>query len=93
MQLGAQIGGGPYRGNRNLVRNLFDWALQDTDLLQIRSAGAFARTLRPLKPEEKTNRQLINYVIVLAALLGVLAIATTRRRMARPMELTPEEKR
>ncbi|MEZ4463501.1 MAG: Gldg family protein [bacterium] len=89
MQLGAQIGGGPYRGNRNLVRNLFDWALQDTDLLQIRSAGAFARTLRPLKPEEKRDRQIINYVIVLAALLGVLAIATTRRRMARPMELTP----
>jgi ABC-2 type transport system permease protein len=92
MQLGAQIGGGPYRGNRNLVRNLMDWALQDTDLLQIRSAGAFARTLRPTKPEEKTKYQIINYSIVLLALGGVLAVGLTRRRLAKPMVLTPEPK-
>jgi len=92
MQLGAQIGGGPYRGNRTLVRNLMDWALQDTELLQIRSAGAFARTLKPMKPEEKSQYEIVNYVIVLLALGGVLAIAVTRRRRAKPMVLTPEAK-
>lgn len=90
-QIGAQIGGGPYRGNMLLVRNLIDWSLEDTDMLQIRSAGAFARTLKPLKPEERTTYEVANYAVVLLALFGVLGVALTRRRMAKPIPLSPEE--
>lgn len=90
-QIGAQIGGGPYRGNMMLLRNLVDWSLQDTDLLQIRSAGAFARTLRPMEPEERTTYEVANYAVVLLALFAVLGVAVTRRRMAKPIPLTPED--
>lgn len=86
-QLGMQMGGGGYRGNAILVRNLIDWTLEDTDLLTIRSAGAFARTLKPLDEDERTTYEVVNYALVLAALVGVLVLATTRRKMARPIPL------
>ena len=85
--LSMQPSGGAYRGNLLLVRNLIDWTLEDTDLLQIRSAGAFARTLRKMDDAERWKWQLGNYGFVLAALLGVLGVAITRRRMARPIPL------
>lgn len=90
MQLGGQFDGGPFRGNQVFITNLIDWSLEDTDLISIRSAGAFARTLEPLKPDEKTKIEIINYAVVLLALVGVLVIATTRRRMAKPMPLDAE---
>jgi ABC-2 type transport system permease protein len=90
MQLGGQFDGGPFRGNQVFITNLIDWSLEDTDLISIRSAGAFARTLEPLKPDEKTNIEIINYAVVLLALVAVLVIATTRRRMAKPMVLDAE---
>ena len=88
MQMGGQFDGGAYRGNQVFITNLMDWAVEDTDLISIRSAGAFARTLAPLKPGEKTRIEIINYAVVLLALLAVLIIAATRRRMARPLALT-----
>ncbi len=91
-QLGAQVGGGTYRGNPMLLRNLVDWALEDTQLLSIRNAGAFARTLESTDEASRWRYELGNYLFVLLALIGVLVIALTRRKMARPMELTPEEK-
>lgn len=89
-QLAQQVGGGSYRGNPLLIRNLVDWALADTDLLQIRSAGAFARTLRSMENDDRTRYELTNYVVVLLALLGVLGVALTRRRLAKPIKLSPE---
>ena len=85
--LGQQIGGGVYRGNHQFLRNLVDWALQDTDLLRIRSSGAFARTLRPLKPDERTTWELANYGIVLAELVLIILLASIRRRRTRPITL------
>lgn len=86
-QLGSQLGGGAFRGNLMFVRNLVDWALADTDLLSIRSAGAFARTLRPMEENERSRYELINYVIVILGLLVVLAITITRRKMTKPIPL------
>lgn len=86
-QIGGQIGGGSYRGNPVFFRNLIDWALEDTDLLQIRSAGAFARTLRPMDDGERTTYETANYIIVLLSLAGVLLVTIGRRRMAKPIPL------
>jgi len=85
--LGSQIGasGAIYRGNFQLVRNLIDWALADTDLLQIRGSGAFARTLMPLSESEKTRWELTNYLVVLIALAIVVGIAATTRRRTRSL--------
>ena len=91
-QLGGQIGGGAYRGNPLLLRNLVDWALEDTDLLSIRSAGAFARTLESMDEGKRWSYELWNYIFVILALLAVLGLSLTRRRLAKPMTLTPEEK-
>lgn len=76
-----------FAGNLVLARNLVDWSLEDTELLQIRSVGRFARTLRPMKPAERTTFEVLNYVVVLVALFGVGVVAATRRRMARPIPL------
>ncbi len=74
-----------FGGNLVLVRNLVDWSLEDTDLLEIRSAGSFARTLRPMPESEKTTYEVLNYVAVLLALGAVAMVAATRRRMASPL--------
>ena len=82
-EIGAS--GAIYRGNFQLVRNLIDWAVADTDLLQIRGSGAFARTLMPLSEAEKTRWELTNYLVVLIALAVVVGIAATTRRRTRPL--------
>lgn len=87
-----QPGGEVLRGNVFFARNLVDWALADTDLLQIRSAGAFARTLRPLKAGEAFTYEIANYIVVLLALLAVLIAAATRRRRAQPISLAGGER-
>jgi ABC-2 type transport system permease protein len=83
--LAGQVGGGLYRGNFQLVRNLLDWSLADTDLLQIRSVGAFARTLDPLEDRQRTLWEAGNYLFALAALLGVVFFAIARRRWVKPI--------
>jgi ABC-2 type transport system permease protein len=83
--LGDQIGGGVYRGNFQLVRNLVDWALADTDLLGIRTAGAFARTLKPLEDKERGAWEIANYAVALLALAAVVAVSIVRRRRVRPL--------
>lgn len=89
-QLANQAGGGPFRGNLMLVRNLVDWSTEDTDLLQIRSAGAFSRTLEPRTPDEMTRWEIGTYAATLALLSGIVATLSTRRRRAVPITLSPE---
>jgi len=81
--LGRQIGGNVYRSNFQFSRNLIDWSLADTDLLQIRTSGAYARTLKPLEEKERNIYELANYAFVILALAGVMFIAFTRRRNTR----------
>ncbi len=90
-RLSDQIGGGVYRGNFQLVRNLIDWALADTDLLQIRTTGAFARTLKPLEDGERNAWEFGNYAVVLLALIILIAVASTRRRRAKPLVVETKE--
>jgi len=86
--MSGQMGGGLYRGNFQFVRNLVDWALADTDLLKIRNAGAFARTLKPIPESERNAWEFGNYGFALAALLGVILIASGRRRRVKPIVTT-----
>jgi ABC-2 type transport system permease protein len=88
--LAQQMGGGPYRGNLVLARNLVDWSMEDTDLLQIRSGGAFSRTLKSLEPKDKTMWEVGNYLVTLALLGVIVASFSTRRWRAVAIQLTPE---
>jgi ABC-2 type transport system permease protein len=89
LQLAGQPGGEVHRGNLQLLQNLVDWSVEDTDLLAIRSAGAFARTLRPLDEVEARAWEL-GVVGVCAAMLALAtAIPARRRRRAQPLPLPP----
>ncbi len=79
LSLAQQPGGEPHRANLEFVQNLVDWSVEDTDLLQIRSAGAFARTLRPMDDSTTRAWELGQYGFALV-LLGVLAAVPWYRR-------------
>jgi ABC-2 type transport system permease protein len=73
-----------HRGNLVLFQNLIDWSVADADLLAIRSAGAFARTLRPLTDNERTTYEIGTYVAVLGLLAAAVVIAGRRPAAQRP---------
>lgn len=78
IQLAQQPGGEVHRGNLQMVQNLVDWSVEDTDLLEIRTAGAFARTLKPIDEAQITVYEFAQYFIALM-LLGLVAVGARRR--------------
>ncbi|MBN2528038.1 MAG: Gldg family protein [Deltaproteobacteria bacterium] len=80
VQLSAQVAGNVQRSNFQLIRNLVDWAVADTELLQIRTAGTFARTLKPIDESTRNKWEWGNYIFVLIALCIVVFVTITRRR-------------
>lgn len=79
-QLSQQPGGEVHRGNMQWLQNLVDWSVEDTDLLSIRSSGAFARTLRPLEDGEARRIEMMTYLAVVA---GLVAVVLLSRRLLR----------
>lgn len=73
--------------NLQLVENLVDWGVEDTDLLSIRSRGTFARTLVPLDADEALKWELINYGLVVVALAIIVLVTLGQRRNMRPIDL------
>jgi ABC-2 type transport system permease protein len=85
MQIAGGLTGEVHRSNYQLVQNLVDWAVEDTDLLSIRSSGAFAHTLRPMESGEARAWEIANYAFVVVA-LGVISTVPRRlRRRAKPI--------
>lgn len=76
-----------HAGNMQLVQNLVDWTVEDTDLLSIRTAGAFARTLRPLAEAEASAIEIRTWLMVLIPVLVVVAIPRIRRQNTRAIPL------
>jgi ABC-type uncharacterized transport system involved in gliding motility auxiliary subunit len=83
--MAMQVGQGEFRGNLQLVRNLIDWSMEDTDLLKIRSAGAYSRTLKPMDDATKTQVEIANYAAVTGLLIAAIAALSTRRRRTQPL--------
>ncbi len=86
-RVAMQMGGGLYRGNQMLIHNLVSWALEDTEMLKIRSAGAFARTL-DVASEDRSTYEWGNYIVAILSLFAVLGLAFSRRLMIKPMDLS-----
>jgi ABC-2 type transport system permease protein len=91
LQLASQPGGEVHRGNLQLLQNLIDWSVEDTELLEIRTAGAFARTLRPLDDAERSFYEGVQYMLALALLLGVAVVPRRLRGQLTPLRFDTVE--
>jgi ABC-2 type transport system permease protein len=92
LQLATSPGGEVHRANVQFLQNLVDWSTEDTDLLEIRSAGAFARTLEPLDDETRNLLELAQYGLAVVLLLGVAGVARARRRAVVALPLKVAER-
>ncbi len=91
ISLGQQLGGEVHRSNLMLLLNLIDWCTEDTDLLEIRSAGSLARTLRPVGELEKLALEAVDAVLMLVGLLLLAVLPRLGRGARRSLlqEVTP----
>ena len=93
LQIASQMGGEVHRGDLQLVQNLVDWSVEDTDLLSIRSTGAFARTLRPMGEGEARIWETSSYALSLVMLVAVALAPRRLRRRVRAVSLPGAEAR
>ncbi len=89
LQLGASLVGEQVLNNLQYVQNVVDWALEDTDLLSLRSRGVFTRLLAPLDEIGQQTWELLTYALMAAGYLAVAAAAYFWRRSEQPMALLP----
>lgn len=89
LDLSSRITQDRYLNNLTFVQNAVDWAVEDLELLSIRSRGSFTRVLAPLEQEQQTLWEFGNYAAALALLLGVYLAWQARRRSEQPLALIP----
>jgi ABC-2 type transport system permease protein len=80
-----------YLYNLQFLLNAVDWAVEDEDLLSIRSRGTYARLLPDLTHEEQTFWEGLNYAIALLGLIAIGVVWNVRRRGEEPIELVERE--
>lgn len=76
-----------YLLNLQFLQNIVDWSVEDVDLLEIRSRGAFTRLLRPLDEGEQFSWEVLNYGVALMAVVIIGVAWYARRRNEIPMDL------
>lgn len=86
LQLSDRAGADYVANNLELVQNMVDWAVADTDLLTIRSRGSHTRLLE-VAPDSRGKWESINYAIVILGLGIVVTMSVLRRRTLLPIEL------
>jgi ABC-2 type transport system permease protein len=91
LQLASSLVGDQVLNNVQFVQNAIDWAVEDTDLLSLRSRGLATRLLEPLGETQQQFWELLTYFMVLGGLAAVGAAAHTRRRRERPMQLSERD--
>ena len=73
-----------------LMQNVIDWSVEDTDLLSIRSRGTHTQLLRALERSEQTVWESLNYAFALIALTVIGLTGNLWSRRAKPMTLTSQ---
>jgi len=89
LRLSSTLNQNRYLNNLQFLQNGVDWAVEDLDLLGIRSRGTHARVLKPMDAGEQTTWEIANYAVALLALVGIGIVLYIRRRAEKPMELDP----
>ncbi len=87
LQILSSVSADRYLYNLQLMQNAVDWAVEDEDLLSIRSRGTYSHLLKSLDRAEQSLWEGMNYAVALAALVGVGVVWNVRRRQERPMAL------
>jgi hypothetical protein len=90
LELSARLVQERYRNNLQLMQNAVDWASEDLDLLSIRARGTYSRVLAPMSERSQTIVEVINYVVAIAALLGLYIIMYIRKQNEKPLNLLPK---
>ncbi|MCC6453783.1 MAG: Gldg family protein [Caldilineaceae bacterium] len=87
--ISSQLAADRYLNSLQFVQNAVDWAVEDLDLLTIRSRGSSSRVLEPLAPDEQSMWEFANYGFALVALVIIGLWWASRRRAEQPMNLSP----
>jgi ABC-2 type transport system permease protein len=80
-----------YLYNLQLVLNAVDWAVEDQDLLSIRSRGTYARLLPDLTREEQSFWEGLNYAAALIGLVVLGVVWNSRQRGEEAIELVERD--
>jgi len=80
-----------YLNNLQFLQNAVDWAVEDEDLLTIRTRGTYARLLPPLSSAQQSLWEGLNYAVALIGLAIIGLVWNSRRRHEEPMELVAVE--
>lgn len=85
LQLVVNAAGNQYLGGLEIFINALDWAVEEDDLLQIRSRAHFNRTLLPMEERAQAMIEYLNYGLAASwlALLGLLHWLLRRLRVRR----------
>ncbi len=87
LNISSSVSQDRYLFNLQLLQNMVDWAVEDEDLLSIRSRGTYARLLRPMEKGEQSFWEGLNYALALLAVIGIGVVWNVRQRNEEPMPL------
>jgi ABC-2 type transport system permease protein len=87
LDLAASVSTDRHLLNLQFMQNIVDWAVEDADLLEIRSRGSFTRLLEPLEEGEQSFWEGVNYAAALLAVVAIGIVWNLRRRSETPMSL------
>ena len=87
--ISSQLAPERYLNSLQFMQNAVDWAVEDLDLLTIRSRGTSSRVLEPLTPDEQSMWEFANYGFALVALVFIGLWWASRRRAEQPINLLP----
>lgn len=91
LQLSQSTSGDRYLYNLQLMQNAVDWAVEDEDLLTIRSRGTYSRLLNATASGSESFWEGLNYALALLSLVAISIVWTVRRRGEQPIPLADEE--
>ena len=80
-----------YRNSLKLAQNAVAWSTEDTDLLNIRARGSYARVLDPMSEGGQSFWEGANYVAALLAVIVIGFVWKSRQQNEQPIQLIPPD--
>ncbi len=87
--LSANLTRDRYMNSLQFTQNAVDWAVEDLDLLNIRSRGSSVYPLKPIGERQQTIWEAVSYIWAILAVVIIGFLWYTQRKSEEPMELAP----